>query len=118
MGMFQSPNNSAIMGAAPREKLGVASGLLALVRTLGQTTGLPLIGMLFTAQVMAAGQLDQGSDVAAAPPAALVAGVSGTFRVLAGVILLSTLLAGVALWIDARRKVEERPAAPETAASG
>lgn len=113
MGMFQSPNNSAIMGAAPREKLGVASGLLALVRTLGQTTGLPLIGMLFTAQVMAAGGLVAGSDVAAAPPFALVAGVGGTFRVLAGVILLSTLLAGVALWIDARKKAKESPQTSE-----
>jgi len=42
--MFQSPNNSAIMGAVPRQHLGVASGLLSLTRTLGQTTGIALIG--------------------------------------------------------------------------
>ena len=29
MGFFQSPNNSAIMGAVPSQRLGVASGLLA-----------------------------------------------------------------------------------------
>ena len=44
LGVFQSPNNSAIMGAVPRERLGVASGLLALSRTLGHTSGLPLVG--------------------------------------------------------------------------
>ena len=29
VGLFQSPNNSAVMGSAPRERLGVASGLLS-----------------------------------------------------------------------------------------
>ncbi len=112
MGMFQSPNNSAIMGTAPREKLGVASGLLALTRTLGQTTGLPLIGMLFTAQVMAFGALPPGGDVSQAPPAALVQGVNGTYRVAALFIFAATLLAAAALWIDRRRGDEEdlRPA--------
>jgi EmrB/QacA subfamily drug resistance transporter len=112
MGMFQSPNNSAIMGTAPREKLGVASGLLALTRTLGQTTGLPLIGTLFTAQVMAFETLPPGGDVSQASPAALVQGVNGTFRVAALFIFAATLLAAAALWIDRRRGGEKdlRPA--------
>ena len=62
-GLFQSPNNSAIMGASPRERLGVASGLTSLSRTLGNTTGLPLIGSIFTAQVLASGGLSSGADV-------------------------------------------------------
>ncbi|MCA9971625.1 MAG: DHA2 family efflux MFS transporter permease subunit, partial [Anaerolineales bacterium] len=37
MGIFQSPNNSAVMGAVPHDKLGTASGLLAITRNLGQT---------------------------------------------------------------------------------
>ena len=40
VGLFQSPNNSAMMGTAPRERLGVASGLLAMTRNLGQTVGI------------------------------------------------------------------------------
>ena len=44
LGVFQAPNNSAIMGAAPRDRLGVVSGLLALTRTVGQTTGIALVG--------------------------------------------------------------------------
>ena len=59
-GIFQSPNNSAIMGTAPRDQLGVVSGLLALTRTLGQTTGLPLIGALFTVQVFAGKTITPG----------------------------------------------------------
>ena len=37
LGIFQSPNNSAIMGAVPRNRLGIASGLLALSRTLSDS---------------------------------------------------------------------------------
>jgi MFS family permease len=51
MGIFQSPNNSAIMGSVPRERLGVASGLLSLTRTLGQTMGVALIGASWAALV-------------------------------------------------------------------
>ncbi len=47
-GIFQSPNNSEIMSSAPRESLGVASGLLSLTRTLGQTTGIAILGAIWT----------------------------------------------------------------------
>ncbi len=39
MGMFQSPNNAAVMGAVPPPKLGVAGGLNALMRNLGMMAG-------------------------------------------------------------------------------
>jgi len=103
VGLFQSPNNSAIMGAAPRQRLGIASGLLSLSRTLGQTTGLPLIGAIFTAQVLALGRLPAGVDVTRAAAEVLVGGVTGTYRIAAFFILASTLLAGLALWIDTCR---------------
>ena len=38
-GIFGSPNNSAVMGSAPREHLGVASSLLGTVRTVGMVLG-------------------------------------------------------------------------------
>jgi EmrB/QacA subfamily drug resistance transporter len=49
MGLFQSPNNSAIMGAVPRERLGTASALLSLSRLLGQATGVALVGAAWAA---------------------------------------------------------------------
>ena len=38
-GLFQSPNNRAMIGAAPRERSGAAGGMLATARLLGQTIG-------------------------------------------------------------------------------
>jgi MFS family permease len=42
IGLFQSPNNNAIMGAVSRAHLGVASALLATVRNFGLVTGAAL----------------------------------------------------------------------------
>ena len=51
MGVFQSPNNSAIMGAAPRTRLGIASSMLSLTRTLGQTAGIAVMGAFFASRL-------------------------------------------------------------------
>ena len=47
MAMFQSPNNSAIMGAAPRSRQGVAAGMLATGRTTGQSISVAIAGAVF-----------------------------------------------------------------------
>jgi EmrB/QacA subfamily drug resistance transporter len=108
-GIFQSPNNSAIMGTAPRDQLGVVSGLLALTRTLGQTTGLPLIGALFTIQVFAGKAITPKLDVTKAPAADLVRGVNDTYRVTAFIMLGAAALATLAMILDARRKRLSEP---------
>ncbi|HUJ02835.1 MAG TPA: MFS transporter [Rhizomicrobium sp.] len=46
-GIFQSPNNRAMLSAAPRERSGGASGMLGSARLLGQTTGAALVALLF-----------------------------------------------------------------------
>ncbi len=51
LGIFQSPNNSAIMGAAPKERLGTVSGLLSITRSLGQTSGIATLGAFWAARV-------------------------------------------------------------------
>jgi EmrB/QacA subfamily drug resistance transporter len=48
-GLFQSPNNSALLGAAPRERQGVASGMLATARVVGQSLSVAVAGAVFTA---------------------------------------------------------------------
>jgi len=45
--LFQSPNNSALMGSAPREAQGVAAGFLATGRVVGQSTSVALAGAVF-----------------------------------------------------------------------
>ncbi len=46
-GLFQSPNNRAMLTAAPKERSGGASGMLGTARLLGQTTGAALVALLF-----------------------------------------------------------------------
>lgn len=47
-GMFQSPNNSSIMGSVPKVKLGTAGGLNALVRNMGMVLGISISVSLFS----------------------------------------------------------------------
>jgi EmrB/QacA subfamily drug resistance transporter len=47
-GTFISPNNSAIMGAAPQKRQGIAAGLLATARSTGMVLGVGLAGAIFT----------------------------------------------------------------------
>ncbi len=45
-GLFQSPNNRAIMTAVPRERSGGAGGMVGMARLFGQTTGAALVAVL------------------------------------------------------------------------
>jgi MFS family permease len=51
VGLFTSPNNSAIMGAVPQALQGLASGLVATARTLGMILGVAVSGALFGAGI-------------------------------------------------------------------
>jgi MFS family permease len=48
MGLFTSPNNASIMGAAPESHAGMASGVLNMTRGLGTALGLAVTGTVFT----------------------------------------------------------------------
>jgi hypothetical protein len=96
------------MGAVPKERLGVASGLLILSRTLGQSTGLPLMGALFITLVYRYGRMLPGESLSSAPAEALVAGITGTYRIAALIILASTVMAAAALWIENHRRSKQR----------
>jgi EmrB/QacA subfamily drug resistance transporter len=50
-GIFQSPNNSAVMGSAPRPHLGTASGILATMRNVGMVLGIATGGAVLYAFV-------------------------------------------------------------------
>ncbi len=104
MGLFMSPNNSAIMGAVPRERLGITSGLLTLTRLLGNSTGLPLMGALFSGYALAAANLPTGVDVTSAPPAAVVAGTQSAFHAAAAGVGIAIAIAVIAFIVDQRRK--------------
>ena len=48
-GFFQTPNNRALIGNAPRQRLGAIGGLQALTRVFGQTVGAALVAAVFSA---------------------------------------------------------------------
>jgi DHA2 family multidrug resistance protein-like MFS transporter len=47
-GLFNTPNNRAMISAAPRNRSGGASGMLATGRLLGQTSGAALVALIFS----------------------------------------------------------------------
>ena len=47
-GLFISPNNSALMGSAPRQRQGIAAGILATARNFGMVLGVGIAGSIFT----------------------------------------------------------------------
>ena len=79
LGTFSTPNNSAIMGAAPPERLGVASGLLSLTRSLAQTAGMPIMGTVFSSTLLSYTKLKTLPDISEVAPDALVKGIDMTY---------------------------------------
>ena len=75
MGMFQSPNNSAVMGSVPRERLGIASGINVIARTLGRTSGIAALGALWASRVTAHAGPDYVGSVTEAAAAVQIAGL-------------------------------------------
>jgi EmrB/QacA subfamily drug resistance transporter len=58
IGLFVSPNNSALMGAAPRQRQGIAAGILATARNVGMVLGVGLAGAVFTTVIARSGSGD------------------------------------------------------------
>jgi EmrB/QacA subfamily drug resistance transporter len=46
-GIFISPNNSALMGSAPRSRQGIAAGILATARNFGMVLGVGISGAIY-----------------------------------------------------------------------
>lgn len=46
-GLFTPPNNSAIMGAVPKSRLGIASGMISAIKSLGSMSGVAVTSFLF-----------------------------------------------------------------------
>jgi MFS family permease len=83
-GLFTSPNNSSIMGAAPRERQGTAAGLLAEARNVGMLAGIAAAGAAFAAL--------GGGRPGEAPPAAFIGAFRGTLLVAAALAVLGAVV--------------------------
>jgi EmrB/QacA subfamily drug resistance transporter len=85
-GIFISPNTSALMGAAPRERQGIASGILATSRNFGMVLGVGLAGAIFTSLA--------GSSETPDPNGVIMA-IRTAYQVAAGVALAGLVLAAL-----------------------
>lgn len=83
IGMFGSPNSSAVMGAVPGSQRGIAAAILSTARTLGNTLGLGLAGAIFTT-ALAGAELTESTYV--------VHAVSVGFATASGMALLGALI--------------------------
>ncbi len=101
VGMFQSPNNSGIMGSVARERLGVAAGLLALTRTMGQSMGIAISGALWSAGVVALYGVLPPDGAPGAPVDIQMAAMSRTFLVLTMLVSLALALGLWGWWREA-----------------
>lgn len=117
-GMFQSPNNSALMGAAPEERQGMAAGMLATARVMGQSVSVALSGAIFIGLGgAAAGVALRGlADAAALPGATDVEALRLTFtHAFRAVALACAGIAAIGVVTSSVRGGErERTEAPPT----
>ena len=99
IGLFQSPNNSSIMGSVPRSYSGTAGGMLTLTRLLGQITGVAVLGSVWAARVAAAA--GTGISPQTARPALQVSGLHDTFWLSAGLMAVGV---AVGAWAFRRER--------------
>jgi MFS family permease len=110
MGLFQSPNNSSVLGSASSERLGVVSSLLAITRTLGQTCGTAVIGSLWAILVMGQSSASGSglNNVTLAPIQNQVTGLH-TVSIILGILLFAGTILSVIVWVRESRKDNRKP---------
>jgi EmrB/QacA subfamily drug resistance transporter len=89
-----SPNTSMIMGAAPRDKLGLASALTSTVRQVSMATGTVISGAVFTTRqaFYTATMTGTGLEEPVLAQLSLINGFRDTFLVIAGVMFIGVLI--------------------------
>jgi EmrB/QacA subfamily drug resistance transporter len=94
-GIFQSPNNSAVMGSVPRPHLGIASGILATMRNVGMVLGIATGGAVLYAFVPA--HILQKATLESSEAAAFLSGLKYAYiagGILTAVASLTSLVRG------------------------
>ena len=72
-GIFIAPNNSALLGAAPKNRQGIASGVLATARSAGMVLGVGLMGAILTTVLHDGAGIDRAMAIGFTVVAALAA---------------------------------------------
>lgn len=104
IGIFQSPNNSAVMGSVPSNRLGVTSGMLSITRMTGQIAGIAVLGALWSGRVAARSGFTDPTD---ASPADQVAGFTDTAYLVTALVVVALVLA---IWSVKQERTRRRRA--------
>lgn len=107
IGLFLSPNNSAIMGAGSKSQLGVVSGLMAISRTLGQTVGVSVIGAVWAVKIRMVTGNWQLADVSRAPVTAQMQGLNFVFLLVAGIICIALCVGIYGYYLEKKIRLAE-----------
>ncbi|QOX64496.1 MFS transporter [Anoxybacterium hadale] len=91
MGLFQSPNTSLIMSTVPRNKLGIAGSVNALVRNLGMVSGIALATTVLYS-MMSLKLAYKVSNYTAGQDQAFIYGMHVVYLIAAGISLLGAIL--------------------------
>jgi EmrB/QacA subfamily drug resistance transporter len=102
IGVFISPNTSALMGAAPRNRQGVAAGVMATARNVGMVLGIGFAGAVFTTILSRSSQ----SETLAIFPAAQAAFLAAIAVAALGALVSVTR--GSPATVGARQRKSER----------
>jgi MFS family permease len=108
--LFQSPNNSALMGAVPPDRVGIASGVLGTGRVVGQSLSVALAGAVFTGTggAEAAHALHR---LGTSDPARLIALQEQFIRAFRATLLTCALVAAIGVFTSLIRGPEVRESA-------
>ncbi|MGI9666041.1 MAG: DHA2 family efflux MFS transporter permease subunit [Acidimicrobiia bacterium] len=100
VGIFQSPNNSAILGSVPASRLGITSGMLTITRISGSLVGIAVLGTVWATRTTGyAG----GGTAESAPAEAQASGLTDTLTVALAITVIG-LMIGVWAWSKDRRQ--------------
>jgi MFS family permease len=91
LGCFIAPNNSRLLGAAPRRRQGIASGVLAAARNVGMVVGVGIAGAVYTTVLKRTG------------PSGIAYSVSSALRVVAALTSLAVLTS----WLEGEAPAAE-----------
>jgi len=100
-GLFTSPNTSAVMGSVPRSKLGIAGGMMALVRNMGFIVGVAMCVAIFT------NRMDYYTALASNPytqSTIFTSSMSDVFKVGAAVAFAGVVISGIRAFYVGRKE--------------
>jgi EmrB/QacA subfamily drug resistance transporter len=95
MGLFSSPNTSAVMGSVEKQRLGLAGGVLATMRFMGQSMSLAIAGAVLATTVspniLSALFTGFGTEGEAIAAAAFIEGLHRVFLVSASIAAIGVV---------------------------